>query len=290
MRRRSVVLAALALFVASAIGALEWPVEKRIVTGTFGEARGDHFHLGLDIGGGEQVVRPVLAGELVFRYEENEDYTSLPRGVGSFAVIRHQDDVLSVYCHLRRETDRPARTSFTARDAVGVIGDTGYSAGKHLHFMVFDGQTGSFVNPLSLLPPVADREPPVVKRLVLRTGDRVVDLQPGITVPSGQAEVLVEAYDVREDVPFLWTLAPYVVRLALNGAEISRISFEALQVKEGRMILSGTALSAVDVYASERLLRLGTVELRGGESHLLVVVRDFAGNEVSREVFFTVRE
>ncbi|MCX7030036.1 MAG: peptidoglycan DD-metalloendopeptidase family protein [Spirochaetes bacterium] len=290
MRRRPVVLAALALFVASATGALEWPVEKRIVTGTFGEDRGDHFHLGLDIGGGEQVVRPVLAGELVFRYEENEDYTSMPRGVGSFAVIRHQDDVLSVYCHLRRETDRPARTSFTARDAVGVIGDTGYSTGKHLHFMVFDGQTGSFVNPLSLLPPVADREPPVVKRLVLRTGDRVVDLQPGITVPSGQAEVLVEAYDVREDVPFLWTLAPYVVRLALNGAEISRISFEALQVKEGRMILSGTALSAVDVYASERLLRLGTVELRGGESHLLVVVRDFAGNEVSREVFFTVRE
>jgi hypothetical protein len=290
MRRRPAAIAALALAAATAIGALEWPVEKRVVTGTFGEDRGDHFHLGIDIGGGEQVVRPVLAGELVFRYEENAQFTSLPRGVGSYVVLRHQDDVLSVYCHLAREIDRPARTTFTARDPVGVIGDTGYSEGKHLHFMVFDVQTASFVNPLSLLPPVADRQPPVVKRLALRTGDRVVDLVPGITVPSGPAEVLVETYDLREDVRFLWPLAPYAVRLALNGAEVSRIGFEALQVKDGRMVLQGTALSALDVYASERLMRLGTVELRRGESHLLAVARDIAGNESSREVFFTVRE
>jgi hypothetical protein len=290
MRRMQAAAAALVLSVAAAAGAPEWPVEKRIITGTFGEDRGDHFHLGIDIGGGEQVVRPVLPGELVFRYEENADYTSLPRGVGSFAVIRHQDNVLSIYCHLRREPDRPVRTAFTARDPVGVIGDTGYSEGKHLHFGVFDGQTGSWVNPLSLLPPVADRDPPVVKRLALRTGDRVVDLRPGISVPSGQAEVLVETYDVRGDVRFLWPLAPYAVRIALNGAEVSRIGFEALQVKEGRMVLSGTSLAAPDVYASDRILRLGTIELRGGEAHLLAVVRDFAGNETSREVFFTVRE
>ena len=63
----------------------------------------------------------------------------------------------------------------------------------------------------------------MVKRLALRTGDRIVDLVPGISVPSGQAEVLVETYDVRGDVRFLWPLAPYAVRLALNGAEVSRI-------------------------------------------------------------------
>jgi hypothetical protein len=290
MRAKAGVLAALALGAALAAGALEWPVSERIVTGTFGEDRGDHFHLGIDIGGGEQVVRPVLPGELVFRYEENADYTSLPRGVGSFAVIRHQDDVLSVYCHLRRDLARPALTTFTVRDPVGVTGDTGASEGTHLHFSVYDGQTGSWVNPLSLLPPVADRESPVVKRIALRRGDRVTDLAPGIVVPSGPAEVLVEAYDVRGDVRYLWPLAPYAVRLVLNGAEVARFAFEALEVREGRMVLLGTVLAALDVYATDRLLRLGTVDLRGGESHLIAVVRDFAGNEAAREVFFTVRD
>ncbi len=289
MRVRAVAVAVV-LGAALAAGALEWPVSERIVTGTFGEDRGDHFHLGIDIGGGEQVVRPVLPGELVFRYEENADYTSLPRGVGSFAVIRHQDDVLSVYCHLRRDVARPALTTFTARDTVGIIGDTGYSEGKHLHFSVYDGETGSWVNPLSLLPPVADRDPPVVKRIALRRGDRVTDLAPGIVVPSGPAEVLLEAYDVRGDVRFLWPLAPYGVRLVLNGAEVARFAFEALQVREGRMVLFGTPLAAPDVYVTDRLLRLGTVDLRGGESHLIAVVRDFAGNEAVREVFFTVRD
>jgi hypothetical protein len=289
MRVKAVVVS-LALGAALAAGALEWPVSERIVTGTFGEDRGDHFHLGIDIGGGEQVVRPVLPGELVFRYEENADYTSLPRGVGSFAVIRHQDDVLSVYCHLRRDLARPAGTTFTVRDPVGVTGDTGASEGTHLHFSVYDGQTGSWVNPLSLLPPVADREPPVVKRIALRRGDRVTDLATDVVVPSGPAEVLVETYDVRGDVRFLWPLAPYAVRLVLNGAEVARFAFEALEVREGRMVLLGTAFAAPDVYATDRVLRLGTVDLRGGESHLIAVVRDFAGNEATREVFFTVRD
>lgn len=289
MRRRLSAAAALVVAFAAAAHALEWPVAARIVTGTFGEDRGDHFHLGIDIGGGEQTVRPVLAGELVFRYEENADYTSLPRGVGSFAVLRHQDDVLSLYCHLRRELVRPARTTFTVRDALGTIGDTGYSEGKHLHFSVFDGQTGSWVNPLSLLPPVADREPPVVRRLALRIDGRTVELGPGVTVPSGPADVLVEAYDVRGDVRFLWPLAPYAVYVELGGAEAARIAFEALQAREGRMVLQGTSLAAADVFAADRLLRLGTVTLRGGESHLRAVARDYAGNEASREVFFTVR-
>ena len=290
MRAKAGALAALALGAIVAAGALEWPVAERIVTGTFGEDRGDHFHLGLDIGGGEQTVRPVLPGELVFRYEENADYTSLPRGVGSFAVIRHPDDVLSVYCHLRRDLARPAHTAFTAVDTVGIIGDTGASEGKHLHFSVFDGQTGSWVNPLSLLPPVADRDPPVVKRLALRRGDRVMDLAPGAIVASGPAEVLVETYDVRGDVRFLWPLAPYAVSLELNGAEVARLAFEALEVREGRMVLLDTKLAAPDVYVTDRLLRLGTVELRGGQSRLLVEVRDFAGNAAAREVFFTVRD
>lgn len=290
MRRRIIAAAALVLGLAAAAHALEWPVEARVVTGTFGEDRGDHFHLGIDIGGGAQTVRPVLSGELVFRYEENADYTSLPRGVGSFVVLRHQDDVLSLYCHLRRELVRPARTAFTVRDELGTTGDTGYSEGTHLHFSVYDGQAGAWVNPLSLLPLVADREPPVVRRIALRIGERTVDLAPGLTVPPGPAEVLVEAYDVRGDVRFLWPLAPYAARIELGGTEVARLAFETLQVTEGRLRLSGTALASSDVYAGDRLLRLGTVSLRGGESHLRAVVRDYAGNEASREVFFTVRD
>jgi hypothetical protein len=269
----------------------EWPVAKRVVTGNFGESREDHFHAGIDIGGGEQAVHPILDGELVFRYDEDGDFASLPRGVGSFLALQHTGKYLSLYCHLKKESIPRDKVLFTAGDTIGTIGDTGFSEGKHLHIAVFDVQAVSFINPLIPLPPLADRQPPVIKGIVLKRGATTAALSPGSIVTPGQAEILAEIYDPREDVRYLWPMAPYSIRLALNGKEAAKIVFDSLQVKDGKMVVGGTRLSAADVYSPDsRLIRCGIVELRGGESHLLLAARDFAGNETVKEIFFTVSE
>jgi hypothetical protein len=272
------------------VAGLEWPVAKRIVTATFGEDRADHFHNGIDIGGGEQDVHPVLPGELVFGYEENSGYTSLPRGVGSFVVLRHGDDIESVYCHLKNGTVDAGRTVYGASDRIGIMGDTGYSEGTHLHFIVRDEESSSYVNPLSLLPPLPDAQAPVIRRVALAIGDRINSLAPGSVVPAGRGTVLAEVYDPRADVKFLWPMAPYSVRLSVDGKEVSKISFDALHTVAGRAVLRGTGLAATDVYTADGLVRCGEIDLRPGTSHLLLTARDLAGNEVSRELFFTVRD
>lgn len=280
----------LLLLVALPVFSLDWPVEKKIVTGTFGEDRGDHFHGGLDIGGGEQEVRPVLAGELVYRYDENEDYTSLPRGVGTFVVLHHAQDILSVYCHLASGTLGPMRARYAPRDRVGMLGDTGHAEGKHLHFTVYDEENGSSVNPLSLLPPLADTQPPVIKRVLLAAGGRMKPLENGVIVPPGRAEIVAEAYDLREDVKFHWSIAPFSISLGLDGKEIGKIVFDALEVSEGRMAVGASRLTRANVYSADGLLRCGVVELRAGASRLRLSVRDFSGNETVREITLTVQE
>ncbi len=271
--------------------AWQWPVARRIVTGNFGESRDDHFHAGIDIGGGEQEVHPILDGELVFRYDEDTDYTTLPRGVGTFAVLQHTGKYLSMYCHLKRGSIPQDRTTFTAADTLGIEGETGFSEGKHLHVEVFDIQDSSFINPLIPLPPLVDRQPPLIRDIELKRGTTVISLYQGATVTPGQAELLAEVYDTREDVKYLWPMAPYSVRVAVDGKEVSRIVFDSLSVKGGVMLAGGTALSASDVYEPDgRMMRLGTVELRGGETHLLIAARDYAGNEAVKEIFFTVSE
>ncbi len=104
---------------------LDWPVRRPVLTATFGEERTDHFHNGIDLGGGEQDVLAVLPGELVFRAEEEAEYSSLPRGVGSFLVLRHDDGIESVYCHLKKGSVDTRRVRYTASQKVGVMGDTG---------------------------------------------------------------------------------------------------------------------------------------------------------------------
>ncbi len=289
-RRRLLPIAALLACLPLPLAGLEWPVAKTVITATFGEDRTDHFHNGIDIGGGAQEVRPVLPGELVFGYEENSDYTSLPRGVGSFVVLLHGDDVESVYCHLKVGTVDARRAVYGAKDRIGIMGDTGYSEGTHLHLIIRDEQGASYVNPLSLLPPLADAQAPVIRRVVLAVGDRIHSLTPGSVVPSGRGAVLAEIYDPRADVKFLWPMAPYSIRLGLDGKEVAKLSFDSLQTLSGRTVLRGTRLAATDVYAADGLMRCGEIDLRPGTSHLLLTARDFAGNATSRELVFTVRD
>ncbi len=284
--------AACAVLLVSALcsHALDWPVEKRIVTGTFGEDRGDHFHAGLDIGGGPQEVHPVLPGELVFRYDEGRSFTSVPRGTGSFVVLHHGQDILTLYCHLAEGSLGRVRTTYIPTDLIGIIGETGQADGKHLHFSVYDMEESAAINPLTLLPAVPDTQPPVIRRILLVAGNARQDLETGASIASGKFDVLAEIYDLREDVRFHSALAPYGVSLGLDGKEIGRILFDTLQVKEGSAVLGAVGLTRSGVYDLDHLVRCGSIDLRAGASRLRVVARDFAGNETVKEVSFTVHD
>jgi hypothetical protein len=284
------IIAALALagLGAGSAGALDWPVAARIVTGTFGEDRGDHFHNGVDIGGGSQEVHPVLPGELVFRYDEGEDYTSLPRGVGSFVVVRHEQHIRTVYAHLQAGSLGPVRDRYDTTDRIGIIGETGHASGPHLHFTVFDEEAGSAVNPLEFLPPVPDHQAPVIRRLFAVVGEHPVPLVNGAVLQPGKTEILAEAYDLREDVAFRWPLGPASVSLSLDGRDASRITFDSLQVAQGRAVLGGSLLSREQVWDPGGLLICGSVTLARGESVLRLSVRDLAGNEAVQSVEVSV--
>jgi hypothetical protein len=265
-------------------------VEKKVVAGTFGEDRDGHFNDGLDVGGGDQDVRAVLPGEVVFRHEENGDFSSLPQGLGSFVALHHEGGIETIYSHLKKGSLGPVRTVTAAGDRLGTAGDTGHIEGIELHFSVYDLETASYVNPLSLLPPVADTQPPVIKRVFLSIGEQRQLLDNGVKVPPGRAEVVAEAYDLRQDVRFHWPIAPYSARLNLDGKEVWKVVFDSIQAVDGHMVVGQTQLTLDAAYTPDSLMKCGAVELRPGNSRLILSVRDFAGNETTKEISFTVRE
>ncbi len=272
-------LIAITLACAARAGALDWPVANHVITGTFGEDRGDHFHNGIDVGGGIQQVHAVLPGELVFRYDDGTDYSSLPRGLGSFVVLRHDQHIRSLYAHLQAGSLGPPRDRYEPADRIGVIGETGHAGDLHLHFTVFDEEAGSTVNPLEFLPAIADRQAPVIRHLYARVGEHRVSLDKGAVLQPGRTEILAEAYDLREDVSFRWPLGPAAAVLALDGRDAARLSFDSLQVAHGRAVLGGSLLSRDQVWDPGGLLICGSLDLKPGDSLLRLAVRDLAGNE-----------
>ena len=107
------IVIALLIISSALVFAFEWPVDIKKITATFGESRSDHFHSGIDIGGGEQIVYPIGPGEVVFRFDEQTSYSSVPLGLGSYLVLNHTEGLRSIYAHLKNQSiDFNKKSSF----------------------------------------------------------------------------------------------------------------------------------------------------------------------------------
>ena len=71
-------------------------------------------------------------------------------GYGNVVKIRHSNGLVTVYAHL--QTVKVVTGQYVSRgQTIGLIGNTGYSFGPHLHFEVI--KNGVKVNPLNYVKP-----------------------------------------------------------------------------------------------------------------------------------------
>lgn len=284
----------LILFIAAAvIYAFEWPVADIVLTGTFCENRGDHFHSGIDIGGGEQDVSAIAEGEVVFYYEEGVSFSSVPVGLGSYVLLQHEGGIRSLYCHLKKDSLDMNKKQMQAGEVLGKIGDTGHSIGKHLHLTIIDHEIKSIINPLVVLPAIQDIRAPVVNALYYEKDKKISLIESGLILPPGDIGIYVDGYDLRDAIKFNWPLAPYEIFLYKNGQEVQSILFDALSEYDGSYFLKKSQKSFAEVYKEniikEDLIYLGMLELNPGKIHLQVLLKDFSGKEASKEAFIDVR-
>lgn len=269
--------------------ALDWPVQRKVLTATFGENRWDHFHDGIDIGGGAQPIHPAAPGEVIFTFDEGQDPRDLPTGLGSFMVIQHDSEFRTLYAHMRAGSVLQDKAQVTTNDVIGVIGDTGDSLGRHLHFEVIDHKSGEILNPLTLLPPLSDSESPVIVSVSLERGKKLLPLGRSTVVPDGEAGLIVEVYDPSQYVDYFDPMAPYEVDAALNGQELFNITYDALKAKDGAVYLAESdKLTFANYYVSTWGVRLGTIALKSGQARLVITTRDFAGNEAVKSFDLSV--
>lgn len=97
------------------------------------------FHNGIDIGA--PIGTPIFSAErgVVVAIGDQDKYC-YKGAYGKFIVIRHENNLTTLYAHLSRilvnERERVERGSL-----IGYIGSTGYSTGPHLHFTVYATST-----------------------------------------------------------------------------------------------------------------------------------------------------
>jgi murein DD-endopeptidase MepM/ murein hydrolase activator NlpD len=121
-----------------------WPIDSPRLTSQFG-TRWGRLHEGVDLTA--PIGTPVFAadgGEVVYAGAH-------VRGYGNMIVLRHADDLMTVYAHnsvlLVKVGDRVA-----AGQRLALSGQSGHATGPHLHFEVRRGQVPR--DPLPYLPEI----------------------------------------------------------------------------------------------------------------------------------------
>ncbi|MGI8686471.1 MAG: murein hydrolase activator EnvC family protein [Acidimicrobiales bacterium] len=122
-----------------------WPA-RGVLTGWFGERRGDHRHPGVDIDGatGDEVVA-AAAGRVVVAGPAPAGYA----GYGTVVIIDHGGGLTSISAHLSRTVVK-AGQEVEPGQRIGSVGTSGNVTGSHLHFELRRG--GVQVDPKGWLP------------------------------------------------------------------------------------------------------------------------------------------
>ena len=154
-----------------------------VLSGTFAELRGNHFHGGIDIKtqGRSGLRINAVADGYVSRIAVS------PYGYGNTLYLRHPEGYTTVYGHLnafypeleqwvedqlrdRSKNDgnlypSPEQFKVTRGQLVAFSGNTGGSFGPHLHFEIRDTKTEEPLNPLEFGIEVKDTRKPDVRGL-----------------------------------------------------------------------------------------------------------------------------
>lgn len=305
----------------------------------FGELRANHWHMGLDIRTQQRENLPVMAAA--------EGYIARikiePGGFGRALYINHPNGLTTLYAHLNDfapaleqwvKAEQYKRQSWevelevprqlfpvTRGQFIAYSGNTGGSAGPHVHFEIRETATDKCLNPMLFGFPIPDAVPPTISRIALYDRNKSIyaqtpqliglrkagtNWQPAsgnlLTTASNKVSFAISAID-----RFSGYTNPngiYCARILMDGLLLSEFELDRIDYNETRYLNASTdyRLHAAGGPWLQHLSRMpgdtsqvyhhtptdGVLYLTDTATHeIRIDVMDAAGNETS--VAFSVR-
>lgn len=219
------------------ISPVDFPIT---LAGNVGEVRSNHFHSGIDIKALRGVGSPIMAIA--------DGYISrigvAPFGYGNFLCVTHLDGSTSLYGHLNSfakplaqwiksqqynvksyAIDRYLQAGqfpVKAGQVVAFLGNSGSSAGPHLHLEIRDKTTQNPINMIAKgIYKVPDHIPPTLKRIFVYQSD---------TIENTNIFHLTQTIDIQTNSD--GTLSPSTKNITLSKP--AYLAYEVIDYKDGR--------------------------------------------------------
>lgn len=282
------ILLVAAVFLAAFVSlpAYRWPMSDAGLRFAFGSRRQALFLRGFEFENQEGPVQAVADGELLFYAAASELPGAFPVPAGSLVALAHKQSIMSVYSGLRLENLASLTDVIYEGDLLGrseVSPGAAYTA-----FYLFDRKAGSFVNPLSLLPQLADTRPPQLRSVTLQgSGTAPIAIEQARGLVQGQYRLAADVIDV---LPTPVSAIPFTVSLLINGLERQRFVYDAVQASQGRLVLPSTLNRQQNsFFTANGHIDLGSYMFVSGSTLVTLIVSDFNRNRLERSWTVTVQ-
>lgn len=289
MKRFPFFLLAVLLVPLALLTAFTYPLMKIRLTSTFGETRVDHLHNGLDLAGDGEEVRSVLAGQVIFSWDEEDHPLEQPLGYGNFIILQHADSYRSYYYHLASGSVPRDLVLVNEGIVIGRVGNSGHSGGSHLHFSMFDLKENKLLNPLAFMRDIPDSRKPSAGKLFFSAGrsTQILPLSAATVLTQGRpVELYLKTFDTIQSSPF--SLGVYSIEVRTNSGLFYSIVFDSLSIIPPAGVVAKDSMKYSDVYAKPYLYRIGSLSPVSGMT-LSVRVADYAKNSDSMKVRLTAQ-
>lgn len=268
--------------------AYDWPqenIDSNKFHTFFGQKRGNTISTSL-IFSESEVARATDDGEISVIITEHEDgFNWFESTLGTAVIVNHEDSLVTVYGNL--DTDELSNSLFeTPRVTTGTkLATTGNSAWQekdsYLEFQIIDIKNDNYINPLILMPRIAQKDALTVTGITLKNKfGKTYDLETLKNIPSGVYKI----YKTRQS-----KAIPYKTTVFVNGSESERITYDTIKQKDTELAVQGRNLYSIkELYPKDDQILMGEIYLPNGKDTIAVIVTDFSGKEYSRVFNLTV--
>ncbi|HNR89702.1 MAG TPA: M23 family metallopeptidase [Spirochaetota bacterium] len=260
-----------------------WPLVDGRITSTFGESRWDHLHDGIDMIAPTNAVHPIARGRLVYAWDRSLFPLDNYPGGGNVRILEHDGGIYSVYMHC---DDSPRiKALYEESEPVAIMGNTGRSLGRHLHFSILMRKERTSVNPFKLLPAWPDGKAPVIGDCAVRIEDRYFPIKNNSNIRlTKHYPLLVEIFDSERGNE---RLGVYRLIIALNGKVLVEADFTKIGIGPGGLHINGKTYD--DVFDQKGYYKALNATYTDGINTVKITAADYAGNVAEKEISFNVK-
>lgn len=292
--RKAIVLAAL-VAVGVQAGAWEWPVKDATLAADFAADWHGSFLAGIYVRSTEVLVRAVHGGELVFYSAgQRRDHRAFPMTRNGLLVVSHDNGLRSSYLGLQSDSVRDFAAKSGAgnyavkqNEIIGMMPAKADGSPEPLFIQIADTRLGGLINPLAVLPRLADERPPAIAGVeyVVEGGGRLA-MRDRAEIQGGKFQLYVQARDAY-GLQGRGTLIglPQDIKVLLNGVLQYDSSKQALYMRPDNtreLTLSRNPFGSFSaLHPQDNFLYMGEYQLSDGVNRLEIRTADLQGNRSS---------